>query len=114
VPFFYPILGDDSIPSEIHKHQKALARQKGLDADLAGLSHYKAYGDMLTVAHLEQVIMNRYGRGKPNWGLVGQLEEALHAFLDIGTDQIKKFRKAISACRRGKRAGLKWLRPRRR
>ena len=114
VPFFYPLLGDDSLPVAIYRRQKADVRQKGLDPDLAGLTHYKAYGHMLAVAHLEQVIMNRYGHGKHPYGVVSQVEEALHHVLGVGLDQIKKFRKAISACRRGKRAGLKWLRPRQR
>jgi hypothetical protein len=112
VPFFYPLLGDDSILAAIYQQQRKVARELGLDESLAALSHYRAYGQMLTIAHVERVLMDRYSRGKSTWGLVGQLEAALHAALGVGTDQIKKLRKAISACRGGKRP--KWLTPRRR
>jgi hypothetical protein len=113
MPFFYPLLGDDALQQEVYARQRAVARRAGLDPALAGLSHHKVYGNLLTVAHLERVILRRYGRGN-KCGLVGAVEDALHRALGVSKDQVKKLRKAVSACRRGKEASLRWLRPRRR
>jgi len=111
VPFFYSLQGDDSVVSAVYRYQKK-ALEKGIDENLAGLGHHKNFGTMLMIAHLEETIRRRYGNGKANSGLVSQLEEAFQEFLGIKEDQVRKLRKGISTCRKGKMEQLKWLQPR--
>jgi len=66
---------------------------------------------MARLIHLEQTVLSRYGQGSRPKGFVQRVEEAIVAVLDIWLDQVKRLRKAISACRRGQRAAVKWLRP---
>jgi len=114
IPFFFPLVERDSILATIYEEQRKVAEGKGLLPELSAISHYKAYGRLLEAAHIEYVILSRFGPGQPRRKLVGSVEKALGAVLSVSPDQVKKLRKAISASRRGKHASIAWLKPRRR
>jgi hypothetical protein len=60
---------------------------------------------------LEQIICQLYVEGIRPRAFTTRLEEAIACVLACGMDNVKKLRKAISACRRGKRSEVAWLRP---
>lgn len=111
LPLHYPLFGDDALLTQILEQQRYQAQEKGLDPSIAGLAHHKAYAQIAQVIHLERTVVARYGQGSRPKGFVFQLEQAIADVLGVGRDQVKKLRKAISSCRRGMRAGVKWLRP---
>jgi hypothetical protein len=114
LPIHYPLQGDDGLLRQIFEFQRQFAREQGLEDSMAGLPHYKAYAGMFDVLHLERTIRSRFeGSPKPR-GLVERIEEAAAAVLPSLPDLIRKYRKAVSACRRGKRVKIAWLRPRNR
>lgn len=110
LPTHYPMQGSDGILREIQRQQIELARQNGLDTSLAGLPHHKVYGEMLEVDHFERAVRSRYREKARQAGFVGFLEGALADHLDYTPSNVKRLRKGISACKRGKRETVYWLR----
>lgn len=111
LPIHYPLTGTDDLLKQIRQQQVELARELGLDTSMAGLPHHEAYGQMLEVHLLELTIRSRYGKPRRP-GLVTVMEAAIAETLCRSVDQVKKLRKAISACRSGKRSSVSWLRSR--
>ena len=107
VPMHYPLAGDLDLLQWILVQQRQLVRDRQLDESLAGVSHHEAYGQMLEVAHLERTIRSRY----TDVGLVNAIVAVASASLVLSEDQVVKYRKAISRCRRGRRNSIPWLRP---
>jgi hypothetical protein len=112
LPLHYPLQGDDNLLRQIFDFQQQLTREQGLDVSMAGLPHYKAYAGMFDVLHLERTILSRFKGGPKPRGLVDWITKAASAVLKSLPDRIQKHRKAVSACRRGQRAKIAWLRPR--
>ena len=86
-----------------------MAADRGLDHTSAGLPHYKAYATILEVAHWERVISPRFLGRRPR-GFVGLIVEAIAEAIGIEVTQVLKWRKAINACRRGRRGSIRTLR----
>ena len=110
LPIHYPLLSSDELLFEIQRQQVRLARENGLDTSIAGLPHHDAFGKMLEVEHIERTIRSRYGDRSDEPGFVLAVEHAIATGLSIGIDHIKRLRKAISACKRGQRDRVSWLR----
>lgn len=109
LPTHYPLTGTDDLLHQIQKQQANLAQEHGLDATLAGLPHFEAYGQMLEVDLLERTILSRYGKPKRPRGLVTVMERSIAEALGLSAHQVQKLRKGIVACRKGKRSTVKWL-----
>jgi hypothetical protein len=112
LPLHYPVPGNDDLLQQILDCQRQFARMQALDESLAGLPHSKAYGGMLHVIHVERVARTRLGGGAAPRGFVDRLEKAIAAVLGGSVEQVRKLRKAIADCRRGRRARITWLGPR--
>lgn len=110
LPVHYPLTGNDDLLRRIRQQQIALARQNHLDVSLAGLPHYDVWAQVLEVEHLERTIRSRYGRRGQRGGFVTAMEAAIAAALSVRVDHIKRLRKGISACKRGRRSSVRWLR----
>jgi len=67
---------------------------------------------LLKVHLLESAIQSRYGKPGRRKGFVTVMEAVMAKMLHRSVDQIQKLRKAISACRAGKRLSVRWLRTR--
>jgi hypothetical protein len=106
LPLHYPLTGDDELLARILQEQRALAAQVGLPSSAAGLPHHKAYATILEVAHWDRAITRRSGPAPLPRGAVGSIKQAIAAWLGITVDQVDKWRKAISACRRGRRDAI--------
>lgn len=113
LPVHYPLMGDDELLADILRQQRAEADRLGLDASVAGLPHHIAYAQILDVVHLERTIAGRYAADRRPRGFVGSLIEAIAEAMGQSVDHVRRLRKAISACRRGRRAAVDRLRPRR-
>ena len=109
IPLHYPLLADDELLLDVFKQQLLLARERGLDASLAGLPHYKAYCQILEIVHLERTVESRYGRPR---GLIKYVRQAAAAMLGITPARVQALRKAVSSCRSGRRAHVAGLQPR--
>jgi hypothetical protein len=112
LPLHYPLQGGDDLLLQIFDFQRQAVRDLGLDESLAGLPHHKGYASLFDVLHLERAIRARLHSGRTARGVVTPLEEAIAAGLGISLAQVQKCRKAISACLRGRRSRVTWLRPR--
>jgi hypothetical protein len=112
LPLHYPLQGDDDLMRQILDFQRRDARDLGLDESLAGLPHHKGYASLFDVLHLDRSIRARLPPGRPAPGLAVYLEGAVATGLKVSLAQVQKCRKAISACLRGKRDRVRWLRPR--
>jgi hypothetical protein len=99
LPIHYPLTTSDSLVAVIRERQQQVAREHGLSPQIAALPHYTFLGRMLQVQHIEQTIRSRYS----GTGAVTLVERAVAAFLGVSVAQTAKLRKAVSACRRGKR-----------
>jgi hypothetical protein len=108
LPLHYRLQGDDGLHRQILQQQQQLVRKLGLDPSLAGLRHYRAYGQMLDVIHWEQALVRRYGRSRRPQNFMTQVEAALEKALRVRNERIKKLRKAIACCRRGQRSAVQW------
>jgi hypothetical protein len=82
-----------------------VAEERGLSPEIAALPHHSLLGQMFRVQHIEQTIRSRYA----GTGLVATIELAVAAALGLSLAQTEKLRKAVSACRRGKRNQVPWL-----
>jgi hypothetical protein len=111
LPLHYPLQGDDNLMQQIFNFQRQEARELGLDESLAGLPHFQAYAALFDVLHLERVIRSRLSESRPP-GFVMALEQAIASALHCSLASVQKSRKGISACLRGQRARVAWLRPR--
>ena len=110
LPVHYPLTATDDLLSQIRQQQVALARELGIDTSMAGLPHYEVYGQMLEVDFLERTIRSRYDRPGRRRGLVTVKEHSIAETLEISMSQVQRLRKGISACRRGRRSSVRWLR----
>ena len=99
------MIGDDDLLARILQEQRSLDQQFGLPQSAAGLPHHKAYFQILQIIHWERVITGRFGP-KPPRGFIERLKAAIAEALKIKVNQVDKWRKAISACRRGKRSSV--------
>lgn len=111
LPLHYPLQGDDHLMRQIFEFQRQAVRALGLDESLAGLPHFQAYAVLFDVLHLERVIRSRL-TGSPPPGFVMALEQAITTALKCSLASVQKSRKGISACLRGQRSRVPWLRPR--
>jgi hypothetical protein len=111
LPLHYPLQGDDNLIQQILNFQRQAARQLGLDESLAGLPHFQAYAALFDVLHLERVIRSRLTGSRPA-GFVTAMEQAIASALECSLASVQKSRKGISACLRGRRARVAWLRAR--
>lgn len=112
LPIHYALTGTDDLLAQIRQQQVSLARDLGLDTTVAGLPHYEAYGQMLEIQLLELTIRSRYGKPGRRRGLVTVMEAAMAETLGRSVDQVQKLRKAITACRAGRRSSVRWLKVR--
>jgi hypothetical protein len=103
LPIHYPLTGDDNLLTRIVQEQRTLAIEGGLPPSAAGLPHYRAYATILEVLHWERAIRSRIGPARLPRGSVDFIREAIAETLGITVDQVDKWRKAISSCRRGRR-----------
>lgn len=110
LPIHYPVRAGDELLFEIQRQQVELARENRLDTSIAGLPHHEAFGQMLEAEHIEQTIRSRYAERGKNPGFVLAVEHAIADVLGIGINHAKRLRKATSACKRGKRDSISWLR----
>jgi hypothetical protein len=106
VPICFPVQDNDEFIQRIHQEQRALAKENQIDPSAAGLPHAEAYARILEIVHLERTIISRYGPAKRVPGLVRALKRAIADALELSIDQVDKWRKAISACRRGRRSSV--------
>jgi hypothetical protein len=106
VPICFPIQDNDDFVTRILKEQRALARRKDIDPSAAGLPHARAYARILQIIHLEHTIIGRYGPARKLPGLISIVRDAIAETLNLSGDQVEKWRKAISACRRGRRSSV--------
>jgi hypothetical protein len=109
IPFFYPLQADDRLLDDILHEQQRQADERGIDSSAAGLRHADAYAQILDVVHLERIVRSRYPAPS---GFVPCLLQGIAATIDRSINQVDKYRKAISACRRGNRQRVSWLNPR--
>lgn len=109
LPLHYPLAHDDDLLRQIVQLQRGLAAELGVDRTAAGLPHHEAYATILEVVHWERVVTGRYGGGRRRPGFVGLVVEAVAVAAGREVNLVQKWRKAVSACRRGKRAGVKAL-----
>ena len=109
LPIHYPLTGTDDLLQQIRHQQAQLARENGLDPSIAGLPHFEVYGQMLEVDLLEMTIRSRYGSPGRRGGFVTAMEHTIAETLRISVSQVQRLRKGISACRRGKRSSVLWL-----
>ena len=81
----------------------SLAADAEIPRSAAGLPHYRAYATILDILHWERAVRMRFGAARTPPGFVGLIREAIGAELSLSVDQVDKWRRAISACRRGRR-----------
>jgi hypothetical protein len=109
IPLHYPLTGDDDLLRQILQQQRCLAADTGIDRTAAGLPHYEAYATLFEVLHWERAINGRFGQARRPPGFVAHIREAIAESVHISVDQVEKWRKAISACRRGRRNSIRAL-----
>jgi hypothetical protein len=109
LPLHYPLQGDDTLIQQIYDFQRQAVQQLELDKSLAGLPHFRAYAALFDVLHVERVIRSRL-KGSAPAGFVLAMEQAVATGLNCSLDSVKKFRKCISACQRGRRIEVPRLR----
>ena len=112
LPVHFPVSGSDELLFEIRRQQMRLARERGLDASIAALTRHQALGRMLEADHIERTIRSRYADRRRNAGLVQVMKHAIADALHIRVNHVERLRKAISACKQGKRDSVSWLRTR--
>jgi hypothetical protein len=109
LPVHYPLAGNEEFLRQVLQLQRSLAKAQGIDTTAAGLPHHEAYATILEIVHWERVITGRYGRDQRRSGFIGLVVEAVAEAIHREVDLVEKWRKAISACRRGKRVSVKAL-----
>jgi hypothetical protein len=108
VPLHFHLQGEDDLIRLVQQLQREKAMDLDLDASLPGLMHHSAYGAMFEVIHLERTIRSRFPGRAPR-GLVGAIVDTAATHLSVGVDHIRRLRKAVSACRKGRRSQISWL-----
>jgi hypothetical protein len=109
LPLHYSVQENDALVQQILSFQRQLAQQLGIDQSLAGLRYHESYSRMFSVLQLEQVIRSRFPSGRRVPGQIAAMEHAMAAALRVSLSSVQEYRKAISACRRGKRASVRCL-----
>jgi hypothetical protein len=109
VPTHYSVSSTDTLQSKIRHQQIRLAHEHQVDSSSAGMSHSEVYGHMLEIVHLERTIASRYPK---RYRAVQAIERAAAAVLGYKLEYVRKLRRAISACRRGKKDSISWLKAR--
>jgi hypothetical protein len=110
LPVHYPLGLNAEFLGKILKFQRDLAADRGISRTAAGLPHHEAYATILEVVHWERVITGRFGRGARRPGFVGLVVEAVAEAIQREVNLVEKWRKAVSACRRGRRSSVIALR----
>ena len=110
LPLHYPLTGDDKLLDQIRSLQRQMAGDLGLDRTSAGLPHHKAYAQILEIVHWESVISGRFPSARRAKDFVRLMVEAIGEAIGLEVDQVSKWRKHISASRRGLRASIPGLR----
>ena len=108
LPVHYPLQGDDDLQRQIVGFQRQRAAELGIDPGYAKNAHHATYDRMFRVLHLERAVRRRFAR--PPRGLVGAIEEAAAATLELAPARIQTLRKWIASCRKGNRSRVKDLR----
>jgi hypothetical protein len=111
LPVHYPVQANDELIRKILEYQRQVARKLEIDPSFAGLPHSGSYGRMFEIIHLEGAIRSRVRPGNSLHGHGLAMENAFSKSLHISVASVKKHRLAISACRKGRRASVRWLRP---
>lgn len=101
VPFHHRLGSGEDLVRLVRRAQEEEARAAGPDVGPAGLSRHAAFARMLEVQHWERVVAGRYHPGGPPAGFVADVVRAIGRHLGLREDQVRKWRKAISARRRG-------------
>jgi hypothetical protein len=114
LPLHYPLQGDDDLQRDILRYQQQLAADRGLNPSMAGLPHFAVYGQILRLIHLEKIIVQRYGQSPRPKAFMTRVEQAIGDVLRCSEDHVKKLRKGVSLCLRGRRTAVRWLRSARR
>jgi hypothetical protein len=112
LPVYYPLPRNHDLIRELRTRQNDLAKQANIPSSIAGLCHFRFYAQLLAVFHLERVISSRYGPAKRYPGFVGDLKIAISRACRVKADQLDRYRKAISARRRGRPDRIPKFRPR--
>ena len=111
LPIHYHLTGDEDLINTIVEQQRALAIQFGFDPSVAGLPYYIQYARMFKVVHNEGVIRQRYAPEIKSRCAVGALIEAIAEGTSQSVEQVKRLRKIISQCQKGRRSQVERLRP---
>jgi hypothetical protein len=98
---YYRLIRSDELVREIRTRQEELAMHDGMHPSVAGLRHFKFFARLLVADHLERVITSRYRPESRGAGFVGAMKIAIARTCGARLDQVDKWRKAISARRRG-------------
>jgi hypothetical protein len=101
LPVYYHLLRSDELIREIRTRQEELAKHAAMHPSIAGLRHFKFCARLLVANHLERVITSRYRPESRAAGFVGDMKIAIARACGARLDQVDKWRKAISARRRG-------------
>ena len=112
LPVYYPLVRSADLIREIRRRHEDLAKQANIHPGIAQLSHFKFFAQLLVVSHLERVITSRYGPANGPPGFVGDLKLAIAKACGVKADQVDRYRKAISARRRGQPDRIPKFRPR--
>ena len=112
LPLHYPLIGSDELLSGIQRMQASLATQYGLDASIAGLPHHEVLGQMLETEHIEQTIRTRYASRVRRADFAQAVEHAVADAVGLSVDHVRRLRRAIRACKCGKRETAFLLRSR--
>jgi len=90
--------------------QKARANDEGVDAAYAMLLHPAQYGRMLDYLHLERAVRSRYPADAQPRGIVGAVNAAAAAALEVTPDSVVTLRKYVLASLNGKPPVLRRVR----
>ena len=109
IPFFYPLQSNDQLLDDIVHEQQRQAGERGIDASAAGLRHSDAVcADIRRAAsgaHRPQTLPRAVGSRAVPCCRNRRDPSPQHR-------PGREIRKAISACRRGKRQRVSWFNPR--
>jgi hypothetical protein len=110
VPNYLPMPAGDAFDREVARLQQQTARDLGIGESGVGLPRHEAYSRLMDVLHLERSIRARLPGPPLLRGDAGRIVRAIAKALDMKTDRVEKYRKAVTACRAGRRAQVAILR----